>query len=90
MDAILPPAIQWRPDKANLGHNFIYCLLKFNRPVLDDLILRDPSTIESYVDIVALRELYSKLISGTLRQDPICIWNSVILGLWLRKTAVQP
>ena len=84
---ILPADVQWRPGKSNLGHNFDHGLLAFERNRLEDVIVNDPTSIEEYVDVAALREAHRRFVSRrvTNQDDVLAIWKAVTLSLWLRR-----
>jgi asparagine synthase (glutamine-hydrolysing) len=87
MAGILPVEVQWRPTKMDFLPSFCHGLLTFERERLDDIILRDPTTIEDYVDIPSLREAYQRFVSRQPRRKPqevLAIWRAVSLALWLR------
>ena len=81
MTNILPDEIQWRVGKSNLSANFNRSLLAFERERLEQVLVRDPTLIEEYVDISVLHEAYQ-------RGDANTIWPAVILALWLRQTGL--
>jgi asparagine synthase (glutamine-hydrolysing) len=84
MANILPVQVQWRTDKADLSPNFSQGLLNSNRQVLDAVML-NPADIEAYVDIDALRQVYSRCISKQNGDGESIIWRAVLLALWLHR-----
>jgi asparagine synthase (glutamine-hydrolysing) len=91
MEGVLPPQVQWRRDKSDLSPNFYRSLLESGRELMDDIILKDPGPLVEYVDIPKLRMSYERFLSN---QSPIdgayVVWPAFTLGIWLRKTGLQP
>jgi asparagine synthase (glutamine-hydrolysing) len=89
MENILPSKVQWRMDKGNLSVNIRRRLLE-ERETLDAVILHDPSVIEKYVDVPALRAAYHRYLSQPVPSitegDLFTIFLSVNLALWLRQS----
>jgi len=85
MDGVLPPQIQWRGGKSNLGSNFQHGL-KLGKAQLDSIVANDLTLIEDYVDLNALRSLYDRFNSNQdLSHDAfLAIWKSCSLALWLK------
>lgn len=91
MAEILPDEIRWRIDKANLSPNFQRKLLDSDKRLLDEVILRNPEPIKNYVDMPALRKVYSRYLSQPMsREDALTVFGVVTLALWLRRTALMP
>ncbi len=80
---ILPEAIRWRGDKADLSHSFDRGLLAFDRERLEEVILRDSNAIEGYADLTALRETYRRYACQGGSDDAFAVWRAVTLALWL-------
>ena len=90
MNNVLPQEVQWRGGKTNNSAAFTRSLLKFGRPLLEEVILHDPSDIEEYVDVDALPEAYRRYLSRETHKDGMRVWTAVALGLWLRRTRLTP
>jgi asparagine synthase (glutamine-hydrolysing) len=87
MEGLLPKAVQWRWGKTNMTPNFLYGLLKFNRELLDETVLKYLGSIQEYVDLQRLHTSYTQLISGgTLDEDIAVVWTGIGLALWLTHT----
>jgi asparagine synthase (glutamine-hydrolysing) len=86
MEGILPPAIQWRPNKGNLSPNFFRRFLDHERDTLDRLIFQDFKPLRRYVDLSAMREAYRAYGASPLtnQQFSLQIFAAANLGLWLR------
>lgn len=90
MEGILPPSIQWRGDKSNLGSNFNHSLRRGQKE-LDSAMAEDLEYIEDYLDIPTLRSLYHRFSSGEdlSHSDHLAIWKSLSLALWLKQTQMS-
>ena len=89
LSGILPVEVQWRGSKSNLGPNFQHTLLAFEQERLDEVILKDPSPIEDYVDTAALRQAYARFVTQPTHDDTIDVWKGVTLALWLRQSGMR-
>ncbi|MBE9005841.1 lasso peptide isopeptide bond-forming cyclase [Fortiea sp. LEGE XX443] len=86
MAGILPPELQTRITKANLGASFKPKFLEFEHRILDEIIIKNPKNIEDYVDISALRMAYSRYLSDPMQeQDAMTVYTVVNLAAWLQK-----
>jgi len=86
----LPPAIQQRSDKTNLGFNFAHVFLTYERALIDS-VLADPVAIEPYVNLDFFQNLYHKTINNTTSNptDVMIIWLVVVLNIWLKQEYKQ-
>jgi asparagine synthase (glutamine-hydrolysing) len=86
MGGILPPEIQWRPNKGNLSPNFHRRLLDFERDRLDQITLTDSPALAAYVDTAAMRDVYREYQKNHVRSkgESIQLFAAVNLALWLR------
>ncbi len=87
MTDILPPAVQWRFDKANLFPNFKRQLWNSERQMLEEVIVRPPRAIEPYVDLDRLWGIYQRYTARPMQADDeaLTIYGTVVLALWLRR-----
>ena len=83
---VLPEEVRWRGGKADFSPNFMRGLLGLDRELVEDVVLRDPSTIEAYVDVAALRDAYGRCAGRGVRPEALAVWGAVTLALWLRRT----
>ena len=92
MKGVLPEQVQWRGGKTDMTPNFLHGLLKFNRELLDEIVLSNSGSIEAYVDLNVLRMSYNRLVSGGNVQDEDIriVWTAVALALWLSHTGMTP
>ena len=91
MTDVLPPEVQWRVHKANLGPNFKRRLLEYERETLEKVIAQ-PQIIEPYVNVSALQAAYDRYASQPLqsKQDAITVFGAVTLALWLLRSGLTP
>jgi len=87
MEDILPPSIQWRPDKANLGPNFVQNFQSMGASAIASLF-DDSGRIWHFVDRQVLKEVYEQLKeeSGyTVRSVVMSrtLWRVLALKTWL-------
>ena len=86
MRGILPEEVRWRAGKANLTPNFTRRLVAQDRSLLEEVVHGDPSVLEEYVDIPALRRTYDRYVSQpTSERDALSVYSAVVLALWLQK-----
>jgi asparagine synthase (glutamine-hydrolysing) len=86
LEGILPKQIQWRGGKTLNSIAFTHGLLSLERERLEQVIVEDPSDIEPYVDVDALRGTYRRYLSPEKRRsDEMQVWHAVTLALWLRQ-----
>ncbi len=93
MNGILPKQVQWRGGKTEMTPNFVRGLLHFDRELLDEVVLNNPSSVKELVDLNSLRRSYHNFISeGDVTNDDVVIpvWKAVTLALWLRHTGIKP
>lgn len=85
MEGILPEAVQWRVDKANLGAHIKMNLLKYGSYEIEAAIGRDSWMIAKYLDTEQLRSAYNEFRSDANRKDPeaLLLLTSMYLIKWL-------
>ena len=88
MSGILPPEIQWRPDKGNLSPNFNRRLLDFERQQLEEVIFGEGGQLKPYVDPQAMRAAYREYQKDHVRSsgESMQLFAAVNLALWLRSS----
>jgi asparagine synthase (glutamine-hydrolysing) len=86
MNGILPPEIQWRGGKSDLGPGFDYGLRTFERSRLEMLFFHESDIIENYLDISAIRTAYHRFVAGNATDgEGLLMWRAVSLALWLQR-----
>jgi len=83
MEGLLPPEIQWRPGKANLGPNVCRSLLQFEGERLEAMLFGRFEVIAPYVDRAALRRKYDRYRTLRAPDAAFHIWKATLLALWL-------
>ena len=85
MNNILPFEIQWRSQKTNFNPIYERNLL-LEKDYLEK-ILFDDKTIEGYLDLDKIREIYKNYINGLdVTNDKFALWLTVLLFIWLQKS----
>jgi asparagine synthase (glutamine-hydrolysing) len=88
MAGILPPDVQWRTDKANIGLSFKINMLNYGRSDVEEAIFESPGTLEKYINIESLVDAYRRYEADPLKYEgePMFIMSSVYLSNWLRNS----
>jgi asparagine synthase (glutamine-hydrolysing) len=91
MNGILPPEVQWRTDKANIGLSFKVNMLKYSRAQVEESIYASPNVLEKYINLDALAEAYEKYQADSLKCDgeAMFILSNVYLSNWLRRSFMR-
>jgi asparagine synthase (glutamine-hydrolysing) len=84
--SLLPPDVCWRMTKANLGPNFRYCLLTFDREHVERVLTASDSPIDRYLDRLGLRQAYDECVLER-QGDEFMLWKMMILERWLSDEA---
>lgn len=86
MTDILPPEVQWRVHKANLGANFKRKLIEYEHETLNNLY-NQPQIIKPYVNLSTLQADYRQYSSQPMQsqQEVINVFATVTLNKWLQK-----
>lgn len=85
LDGILPPEIQWRPDKAYLGSAVVQSMSTHDRERLRALTSDDLEPIAAYVDPALLRERTDRFLAQPNAADALLLWPAIGLLEWLRQ-----
>jgi asparagine synthase (glutamine-hydrolysing) len=91
MAGIIPEKVRWRQTKADLNRGYRRNLLKYDRSLLERVIINEPGYIEPFVDLDRLRSL-SKQCSANPRKEARnsdLIYGAVNLGLWLEYSGLS-
>ena len=88
MEGILPPEIQWRPDKGRLSVGINMNLLAYERDTLNRIVLEDSHIIRDYINIQDLRALYERYKKNPMssNEDVFTLLIIVYFALWLRES----
>lgn len=90
LDGVLPPMVQWRMGKSNIGANFSIRLLHDHGTLLDQVILNEPDVIAPYFNIDSLKNAYRRYAADPLNRDheAMAVFFAATLDHWLRSTAI--
>ena len=85
MDGILPPQIQWRRGKGNLGTAFDHTLYKYESELIRESLLNPTHELLEFIDLDGLNTVYERFAtSQALASDSLLIWLAVNLSMWLQ------
>ncbi|HNQ16041.1 MAG TPA: asparagine synthase-related protein, partial [Pyrinomonadaceae bacterium] len=86
MTGILPPKIQWRRDKANIGLSFKLNLLKFGRGEIEEAVGPGRRLLEPFFRMEMLDSALLKYEKDPLGRDgePMLLLTAAHLSNWLR------
>ena len=82
MEGILPPSIQWRATKANLGPGFRHALRLEGPGLMDSVCAAAGPEVERYLDLEELRRAYDRFLGGDNSEEG-GLWRALSLALWL-------
>lgn len=87
MDGILPPEVQWRSFKANLGSNFKRKLLEYDGHNIEEIIGTEIERLQAYVDLSKFKSAYQRYISNPIEseRESEIVYMVTMLAIWLRK-----
>jgi asparagine synthase (glutamine-hydrolysing) len=87
MTGILPPKVQWRIGKGDLGANFRLRLLQDEQALLDWLLLDEAALIAPYVNLPLIQAQYRRYSADPNGHDAeaVSIFTVANLALWLRQ-----
>jgi asparagine synthase (glutamine-hydrolysing) len=85
MADILPPAVQWRIDKADLSANFLRSLFEKDRALIEDVVFSQGGQLQNYVDASAVQGAFRRWSSHPLerQRDALTLYSVTALALWL-------
>lgn len=86
MEGILPPAVQWRVHKGNLGYNFIRGMMTEAHAMEADLF--DSGVLEDFIDMEVLRATHRRFVASApgleANADAMALYQAAVLARWLR------
>lgn len=86
LEGILPPQIQWRAGKGNLGTAFDHTLEKYGTDLIHQALSHPPDAIADFIDMQELTNLVNRWHTGHAEaNDTLLIWIAVNLILWLQQ-----
>lgn len=85
LKGILPPEIEWRSGKSNLGPGFRHGFFTFERQRVESMLSQQFKDTAHYTDLASLKTACEKfMVQKTSGEEEIQIWKSLTLGLWLQ------
>jgi asparagine synthase (glutamine-hydrolysing) len=92
MNNILPPDVQWRTDKANIGLSYKINMLKFGRAEVEKTLFGSINSLESFIDKDILSAAYNRYRADPLNngKEALLIISTVYLSNWLRQSFGAP
>lgn len=85
MAGILPPAVQWRTGKADIGVHFRRAMLASHRNEMRGLVYEGGSELAGFVDRAALRTRYEEYLRDGSDRGAMALWQALVLAAWLRR-----
>lgn len=87
MREILPPDIQWRTDKANIGLSYKVNMLKYGREEIENALYGSTKLLEGFVDLKRVRAAYDRYRSDPIKngREALLITATVFLSCWLNQ-----
>ena len=90
MEGILPPGVQWRVGKANLGSNFTGTLVEKDRDRILSAARPVTPEIRRYLNVEEFGEVWERVLSGDARsRDYASMYNMALLGSWFQTREAQ-
>jgi asparagine synthase (glutamine-hydrolysing) len=88
MDGILPPEIQWRVGKADVGAHLQRSLLQHHRQALDELVYGSGHRhdLDLYLDREFLHQQYSDYVQTGGERAAIALWKALTFSRWLHRS----
>lgn len=85
MAGILPPSIQWRTNKANLGRSYVVRYHQGERAAFYEAVFgQDTTEFERYIDRAAFERLHTASLDSTDLVEVLRVWIVLAFGLWLQ------
>jgi asparagine synthase (glutamine-hydrolysing) len=87
MEGIIPPDVQWRTDKSNIGASLKVNLHRYGAEELENALFEQPG-LDKYLDLGRLREFYDEYRSNPLGRDAVVLLmlTTVYLSSWLKQS----
>lgn len=86
MADILPNAVQWRRGKSNLGANFDYGLLTYEKERLKEIFLNASQENSVYLNQENLQQSCERFINNASQENDVAnLWRALSLSLWMKE-----
>lgn len=92
MEGIVPPEIQWRVHKADMGYNFVLSLQGKDRDALMGSLFDEPEVLADYVDMDELKTMHHSFDSNGFkdaRNNSARLYIAAVLARWLRGAGIS-
>jgi asparagine synthase (glutamine-hydrolysing) len=91
MTGILPAAVQWRVDKADLSPNFMRGLFERDGAIIKDVVTSRVFALLDFVDERAVRAAYRRWLAQPMRnqKDALTLYAVATLALWLETSGLM-
>ncbi|MCH7625246.1 MAG: lasso peptide isopeptide bond-forming cyclase [Chloroflexi bacterium] len=89
MEGTLPPGIQWRGRKSNLGPGFEHGLRTFETKRIREVICENSENLSRYLDIDALKQTAHRFAATEVDGDSVVLWKATNLAMWLKKANIS-
>ena len=91
MEGILPPEIQWRSAKSNLGPGLTTTFRQFGSNLLREAIFTNCEVIAPYVNLTTLQNAYRQYVEDGVEAEAgvTQLWLVMMLSLWLRQHSTE-
>lgn len=88
MTGILPPDVQWRTDKSNIGASVKVNMEKYGADKLNEVIHSNSWRLEKYMDVEFLRSVYADYKVDPMHKDSEALFmlTTVYLSNWLKQS----
>ncbi|GAB4523007.1 MAG: lasso peptide isopeptide bond-forming cyclase [Pleurocapsa sp.] len=82
---ILPPEIEWRGGKSNLGPGFSHGLFTFESQRIELILSQEFKEIDRFINSTYLKTAYRKFLAQQANgEEEMNIWRALTLDLWLQ------
>ena len=85
----MPPGIQWRGRKSNLGPGFEHGLRTFETKRIREVICENSENLSRYLDIDALKQTAHRFAATEVDGDSVILWKATNLAMWLKKANIS-
>ncbi|ESA34076.1 asparagine synthase [Leptolyngbya sp. Heron Island J] len=90
---ILPQAVQWRGDKADMTANFVSGLLNINRPLFEQVLHQSSPSVLGYVNLDTWKKSWDRVTQfpesnktvNSMTKDCFTVWRATVLALWFQR-----
>jgi asparagine synthase (glutamine-hydrolysing) len=84
LEGVLPPDVQWRTGKADIGVYLREAMLVRHRTRLEALVRDGDEQLDAFVDRDRLRARYDDYVRSRAERPTVDLWKTAVLAQWLR------